>query len=164
MNTSSPSQRVLPVERDYKTERLVGVRDVSAYFLQTTCDPMLQFPTPAPPRTDSLPEGSIITSPSELINNVVKDVEDAQRVLKSEASDEQQLKQVLGRMISRVQELVSLQFIYVVLKYPPLCVMMTVQSISSGFQNSIRAGDSTYPSQVQSAAIPLQHRNARGSS
>jgi hypothetical protein len=70
---------------------------------------MLQFPAAPPPRTDSLLAGSISCSSSEIIKNAAAGVKEAKKVLENEASDEQQLKQVLGRMISCVQELVSLR-------------------------------------------------------
>lgn len=72
---------------------------------------MLHFPTaPPPPRADSLLAAPIISSPSETIIHVGTEVEDAQRVLESEVADEQELRQVLGRMISRVQELVTFHY------------------------------------------------------
>jgi nitrogen-specific signal transduction histidine kinase len=70
---------------------------------------MLQFPAATPPRTDSLLAGSTASSSSEIIKNALAGVKGAEKVLENEASDEQQLKQVLGQMISCVQELVSLR-------------------------------------------------------
>lgn len=67
---------------------------------------MLHFPSTGPPRVDSLPARPITPSPSELLRNVSVEVEEAQNVIKGEDTDEQELKQVLSRMISRVQELV----------------------------------------------------------